>query len=114
MTKEQLRNYQKIKREKHQIEQRLRRLEEQPESESEILLPLRELYWEKLTALVALQLNIEQAIETLKPVERELIRLRYIDCLPWHQIAVRINYSEQQTYLIHSKALQKLKKLERL
>lgn len=111
MTKEQLRNYRTLKREKHQIEQRLRNLEKQPESEQEILEPLREHYREKLTALVTLQLSIENAIETLDPVERELIRLRYIDGKDWHQVCAGINYSWQQTHRIHAKILQKLEKL---
>ena len=111
MTKEQLRNYRTIKREKHQIEQRLRNLEKQPESEQEILLPLREHYREKLTALVTLQLSIENAIETLEPVERELIRLRYIDGKDWHQVCSGISYSWQQTHRIHAKILKKLERL---
>lgn len=111
MTKEQLRNYRNIKKEYRQIEQRLRNLEKRPESEEEILRPLREYYATKLEELIQMQLRIEQAIETLEPIERELIRFRYFDGLPWHRIAVKISYSEQQTHRFHSNALQKLKKL---
>jgi len=114
MTKEQLRNYRTLKKEHRQIEQRLRNLEKRPDSEEEILRPLREFYAAKLGELTQAQLAIERAIETLKPTERALIRYRYIDGLPWHQVAVKISYSEQQTHRIHSSALQKLKKLERL
>lgn len=110
MTKEQLRNYQAIKREKCHIEQRLRNLERRPESEQESLRPLRELYREKLDALVALQVSIEEAIDSLGPVERDLFRYRYIDGLEWHQVAARINYSWQQTHRIHKAALMKLSK----
>ena len=111
MTKEQPRNYRTIKKEHRQIEQRLRNLEKRPESEEEILRPLREFYASKLEELVKAQLAIERAVETLNPVERDLIRLRYIDGLPWHRVAAAINYSEQQTYRIHGEALQKLKNL---
>ncbi len=111
MTKEQLRNYRNIKKEYRQIEQRLRQLEDRPEREEEVLQPLREFYTEKLKELVEAQLCIEKAIEILKPVERDLIRYRYIDGLPWHHIAVKIAYSEQQTHRIHSHTLQKLKKI---
>lgn len=111
MPKEQLRNYRTIKKEYRHIEQRLRNLEKRPESEEEILRPLREFYAAKLEELTQAQLCIEHAIETLDPVERDLIRLRYIDGLPWHRVAAAINYSEQQTYRIHGEALQKLKKL---
>lgn len=109
MTKEQLRNYQAIKKEKSQIERRLRSLEKRPEEEQEVLKPIRDLYREKLEALVALQVRIEQAIASLGPVERELFRYRYIDCLEWHQVAAKIHYSWQQTHRIHSAALVKLK-----
>lgn len=111
MTKEQLRNYQNLKKEYRQIEQRLRRLEERPKSEEDILQPLRDFYTGKLKELVTAQLCIEKAIETLEPVERDLIRYRYIDGLPWHIVAVKIAYSEQQTHRIHSHTLQKLKRI---
>ena len=111
MTKEQLRNYQPMKKEQRQIEQRLRTLERRPESDQETLRPLRECYTKKLEELVAAQLEIERAIETLDPIERELMRLRYIDGLSWYKIMTRINYSEQQTHRIHARALIKLKKI---
>lgn len=110
MTKEQLQNYQAIKKEKCQIERRLQSLEKRPESEQELLQPIRELYREKLDELVALQVSIEKAIDSLGPVERELFRYRYIDCLEWHQVAAKIHYSYQQTFRIHDAALIKLKK----
>ena len=111
MTKEQLRSYQTLKKEYRQIEQRLRAIESRPKSEEEILQPLREFYTEKLNELVMAQLSIEKAIETLKPVERDLIRYRYIDGYPWHIVAVKLSYSEQQTHRIHSCTLQKLKRI---
>ena len=114
MTKEQLRNYRKIKDEHHQIEQRLQALENCPESEEEILQPLRQFYREKLADLAALQLSIEQAIETLDYTERKLVRLRYLDGLPWYRVANSIHYGKQQTHRIHSRVLQKLEKLEKI
>lgn len=111
MTKEQLRKYIPLTKEKAQIEQRLRRLERSPDSEEELLEPLRTFYKEKLTALVALQLDIEHAIETLDPTERELVRLRYIDGKEWHQICAEINYEWTQTHRIHARVLRKLEKL---
>lgn len=109
MTKEQLQNYQAIKREKCQIERRLQSMEKRPESEQELLQPIRELYREKLEELVALQTSIEEAIDSLGPVERELFRYRYIDCLEWHQVAAKIHYGWAQTHRIHAEALIKLK-----
>lgn len=109
MTKEQLRSYQTIKKEKCQIEQRLRSLEKRPESEEESLQPLREFYRKKLDELVALQLSIENAIDSLGPVERDIFRYRYIDGLEWHQVTAKINYGWAQTHRIHAAALIKLK-----
>ncbi len=111
MTKEQLRNFRKIKNEQAQIEQRLRNLEKRPESEEALLLPLKEFYRSKLETLVAAQLEIERAIETLDYTERELIRLRYIDGKEWHQVCTGISYSWQQTHRIHARILKKLEKL---
>lgn len=110
MTKEQLRNYRKIKDEHRQIEQRLQALESRPENE-DILGQLRELYREKLKKLADAQLTIELAIDTLDYAERKLIRLRYFDGLPWHRVAVGIHYSEQHTLRLHGEILQKLKRL---
>lgn len=109
MTKEQLRSYQDIKKEKRHIEQMLRILERRPESEQENLRPLRELYREKLDALVALQVSIEEAIDSLGPVERKLFRYRYIEGLEWHQIEAKMHYSSTSVHRIHSAALIKLK-----
>lgn len=111
MTKEQLRNYQPIKKEYRQLEQRLLSLEKRPERDHETLRPLRECYTKKLEELVAAQLEIERVIETLDPTERELVRLRYIDGLDWHLVARRINYSWQQTHRIHARVLEKIKNI---
>ena len=111
MTKEQLRNYQTMKKEKRQIEQRLRTLEKRPDADQSILRPLREHYERKLAALVAAELEVERAIETLDPTERLLIRLRYIDGLDWHRVCAGINYSWQQTHRIHARVLKKLERI---
>lgn len=111
MTKEQLRNYRKIKDEHRQITQRLQALESRPESVEEIIRPLRELYREKLKKLADAQLAIELAIDKLDYAERKLIRLRYFDGLPWHRVAASIHYSEQHTRYLHGIILQKLRKV---
>lgn len=111
MTKEQLRNFQSLKREHRRLEQRLRVLERRPESEEATLRPLREFYKAKLDELTKAQLEIERAIETLTPTERDLIRLRYLDERPWHRVASEIHYSEAQARRLHEDILEKLKKL---
>lgn len=65
-------------------------------------------YEEKLEALRAEALRIEQAIETLEPTERMLMRYRYIEGLTWEEVAVAINYSWRQTHNLHGRALDKM------
>lgn len=109
MTKEQLLDYQAIKKEKCQIERRLQSLEKRPESEQELLQPIRVLYREKLDELVALQVRIEKAIDSLGPIERKLLRYRYIDGLEWHKVEAKMHYSTTSVHRIHREALTKLK-----
>lgn len=85
-------------------------MEKRPESEQELLQSIRKLYREKLDELVALQVSIEKAIDSLDPVERELLRCRYIDGLEWHQVEVKMHYSSTSVHRIHLAALEKLKK----
>lgn len=58
--------------------------------------------------LLAEQLQIEEAIETLDEIERTLMRLYYIEGLVWEEVAVAINYSWRQTHNLHGRALDKL------
>lgn len=111
MTKEQLRTYRKIKDEHRQIEQRLHALESRPERDEDILRPLVELYRVKLQRLTDAQIAIENAIEVLGFTERKLIRLRYLDGLPWHRVAVALGYCEQHVLRLHGEALLKLRRV---
>ena len=70
------------------------------------------LYLEKINQLSALQFKIEYAISQLSPVEREVIRLRYIDCMRFEKIAIKTNYAIRNIFYIHSKAVEKLKRLQ--
>ena len=107
MTKEQLRQYRSIKIEICQIERRIEELEGYAHS-SDLLQPLQELYRQKLQTLVEGQLQIERAIESLTPTERELMRLRYIDGADWTEVAATIHYEWTQTHRIHARALAKI------
>ena len=107
MTKEQLREYRSIKIEICQIERRIEELEGYAHN-SDLLQPLQELYRQKLQALVEGQLQIEKAIESLAPTERELMRLRYIDGADWTEVAATIHYEWTQTHRIHARALAKI------
>ena len=109
MTKEQLRQYRDIKLEASQIERRIADLKRV--GHNDITQPLQVTYQEKLGALIEAQLRIERAIENLNPIERELMRLRYIDGADWTEVAATIHYEWTQTHRIHARALAKIKNL---
>lgn len=105
MTKEQLRDYQPIKKELDALEMLGRKIEKHGSPE------LVEQYERQRAKLSSDLLAIEKVIETLNPTERTLMRLRYIEGLSWQAICGRINYSWQQTHRIHARALIKIKEL---
>lgn len=112
MTKEQLRQYRSIKIEASQIERRIADLERtNHDHDRELVQPLLDLYRQKLEELIIGQLHIEKAIEGLNPIERELMRLRYIDGADWTEVAATIHYEWTQTHRIHARALAKIKNL---
>lgn len=50
--------------------------------------------------------QIENAISLVDdPMERTVLRLRYIQCMKWEDISQRIGYEISQTYQIHRNAL---------
>ena len=130
MTKERLRQYQHIAQETAQIEEMLRDVEEamaaprvpaldgMPHGHTvqgsliETLVARRDelirRYQAKLEELATAMLDIEEAIEALEPVERQLMRLRYIKGRTWEEICVEMSYSWRQTHRLHAQALAKL------
>lgn len=135
MTKERLRQYQQLKREKDMLEEKLVELEStmaspriqkldgmpqgQPQGGSlmdmlvEQHLTLKNMYASKLRELNDTLMDIETAIESLTdPTERNLMRLRYIDGLKWEELTIAIGYSWQQTHRIHARALERLRNSE--
>lgn len=130
MTKERLRNYQAIKREREQLRRSLDEIEAAlyypkiqqltampsapaKENPMEVMaihhIELQRKYQEKLEELAEEQLAIEKAIEPLEPTARMLLRYRYIDGLKWEEVCVRLNYSWRQTHRLHGEALRRLK-----
>lgn len=69
-----------------------------------------EKYCLKLSELFALQLEIEEAISGLDPLERIIIRDRYFYLMTWEEIAADIQYSYTQTFRFHKTAIDKMKK----
>jgi DNA-directed RNA polymerase specialized sigma subunit len=134
MTKERLRNYQTIKREREQLRQQLEEIEaalyypkvqqltgmphggtKEGNPQEELIIhhiELQDRYRAKLEELAAEQLAIEEAIESLDPTARMLLRYRYIDGLKWEEVCYRLNYSWRQTHRLHGEALQKLREVK--
>lgn len=134
MTKEQLKAYKEMKKERDDLRQRLQALDAQlygmraqrldgmPRGGSgenyvtEELLEAKDelmvLFCMKQAELTAELVKIEHAIEALAPRERHLIRLHYIDGRTWEQVAVEMGYSWRQVHRIHGDALKKLKEEE--
>lgn len=76
------------------------------------LADLRDMYRGMDAELAQAQMDIEQLIENLDPIERVIARYRYINGMHWEQICVKINYSWRQTHRIHSDMIDKLAEME--
>ena len=104
MTKEQLREYRAIRDELTGLEALHKRLTSiDPSGE------LPALYGEKIEALAGDLQRMEETIASLGPTERALMRLRYVEGLPWQDICRRLHYSWAQIHRIHSGILIKIK-----
>lgn len=131
MTKEKLRAYRDMKRERDhlldKIEEmeavlyapRIQKLDGMPRGghqEGSWLDDLLERQAELLKKYKALEadlskniLEIEEAISSLAPRERDLLRLYYIDGLAWEMVAVEMHYTWRHVHRIHGNALEALK-----
>lgn len=69
---------------------------------------LQQDYDRKLEELAAEQAYIEAMIEGLGPIERKLMRHRYLEGLTWEKVCVAINYGWTQTHNMHGRILDKL------
>lgn len=69
---------------------------------------LKERYQGLLEELASAQTSIEDIIEGLEPMERQLMRYRYLDGLTWEEVCVKIGYSWRQTHRTHAAVLGKL------
>ena len=73
------------------------------------------LFRERVAGLEAHISHVEQAIGSLAdPVERLILRLRYMDGKGWSSICSQLQnlgYCERQVYYIHGAALKKLKEV---
>ena len=59
---------------------------------------------------VDLKAAVRKAINQLEnPNERLLLRLRYVEFLPWSAIQIRMGLEERQVFMIHNRALMNFK-----
>lgn len=133
MTKDRLRNYQNIKKERDQLRQQLEEIEAalyypkiqrltsmptapvdgNPQEDLAIHhIELQARYKAKIEELAAEQLAIEEAVDKLEPRARMLMRYRYIEGLQWEEVCCRMSYSWKQTHRIHGEALRMLREAE--
>lgn len=103
MTKYELRTYKTMKTELEELDRMRAKLDRHATEE------LRTVYDEKREELAAKLKRIEDAIESLEPIERRVLRLRYIEGLEWYQVSARVHYSLSDVHRKHSHALEKLK-----
>lgn len=52
--------------------------------------------------------HLREAIDKLKYEEQLVLRLRYIECMQWNEIATTINYCRSRTFEIHNEAIKNL------
>lgn len=65
-------------------------------------------YDRKEQELLAEMACIESMIEGLDPIERKLMRHRYLEGLTWEKVCVAINYGWTNTHEMHGRILDKL------
>lgn len=131
MTKEELKGYIETKREIKIIEEKIEYLKSKktsiksmiiddmpkPEPEQDRLGELLgeieeliELYNGKQIKLMKQQIEIENCIDKLdNALERNIMRLRYLESMKWEKICVEVNYSWENVHRIHRKILSKIK-----
>ena len=68
-------------------------------------------YLHKIDNLIQEQRDLEKIIEKLEPVEKLLIRARYIECNSWEEVCLTIGYSWRQTHRLHSNVLIKMQRI---
>ena len=67
---------------------------------------------DKIKKKIELQIEIVDTIEKLQDVnEKAVLRLKYICCFTWEEIAERMGYSVRNVHLIHKKALKSFQKV---
>ena len=132
MSENDLKQYQTIVREMIQVQDRIKELEhmkysiksskwsdmprggfEDYDKIGNILIDIEEQiekYWDKYRQLLDIQNKIENAIDKLEPLEREVLRYRYFDNKKFEEISCIIHFSFRTVRRIHKRGLEKLEK----
>lgn len=130
MTKKELMEYRGISIELQQLEEQIARLEsalkspkrqiitDMPKSGQHVdnmadkiskLLEYRKSRDKLWDELLERQKAVESSIDSLSdPIQRTVMRYRYIDGFRWCEIERKINYEGRQLFRIHKEALQKI------
>ena len=131
MTKEELNKYTETKREIEIIEDKIEYLKEKKTSIKSMVITdmprgsnsendrlgillgeieeLINIYNEKQIRLIKKQIEIEEAISILDdPIDRNIMRLRYLEGMKWEKICVEVNYRWAQVHRHHKSILEKI------
>ena len=132
MTKDDLKNYEFLRREVIRLRERLEEIDSRISSpkipvingmphaplqsstsaQEDMLIKameLRELYYTKLQEMQKRLYEVEMSISDLEPISRVLLRYRYLDGKTWEEICEKLDYSWAQVHRLHTKALEQLK-----
>lgn len=63
----------------------------------------------RLDMIIEEEREIEKTIEELDPLERTIMRYRYIQGIEWEEICVKMHYSWQHLHRTHRNILEKIK-----
>ena len=131
MNKEELNKYMETKREIEIIEDKIEYLKEKKTSIKSMVITdmprgsnsendrlgillgeieeLINIYNEKQIRLIKQQIKIEEAISILDdPIDRNIMRLRYLEGMKWEKICVEVNYRWAQVHRHHKSILEKI------
>lgn len=130
--KQRLKNYKQLVREIQRLEREIERLEAKATSITQSLeltgvrgsdisdrtmlidvsIELKDCLKNKVNILNKERLELEEIIDILDdPIERNLIRYRYIYDKKWEEVSCLVNYTYRQTMRIHGKILEKLRNM---
>ncbi len=119
MVKDFLKKYDKLVKELYQMDKAVSNLKKIRIVDLQEGSPLRpsvesiiERYNSKIEDIITERTRIEDLIDMLEdPLERAVMRYKYIDRLKWEEVCVKINYEWSQTHRIHRSALNHLENL---